>query len=581
MLLPILALFTTFLPCVSAGRSATSLAKRAASEDLVLYWGQASAGSQESLASYCQNSPGDIYIISFISSFGGSNELTMNIAGYNDYFSGTGLLDASALGEEIKTCQSLGKKVMISLGGAAGTYGFTSDSNAEDVAEQLWNYLGGGTSSTRPFGDAVIDGFDLDSENNLDTEEYAAFVTKMRELYATDTSKTYYMSAAPQCPYPDASIGYALANAYFDFVNIQFYNNYCSLASTNFNLDTWQTYATTVSPNPNIRLMVGLGGSTTACGSGYVDPSVISAKMSEFTSYANFGGFMVWDASQANTNIIDGESFAKHLESLLTSGSTTTTTTVATTSAIATTSTSTAAAAVVAVTTSTTTPYVVVAETTSTTPYTPVVVIETTSTSTTPYAVVVETTSTTPYTPAVVLETSSNTPYVVVLETTTTTADPYAPVVAATTSTPYVAVVEATSTTPNVVVVETTSTTPLAVVPEPTSTAVTTSVEAENVVTATYVAPVYTTILGNNKVVGDQTLTTNDSVITVYSTFTTTSSVVTTITSAPVLPTTSVAAEDTTTSSSLITTSAKAPNVVYETQWVTNHHWVTVDPCAA
>jgi hypothetical protein len=38
----------------------------------------------------------------------------------------------------------------------------------------------------------------------------------------TGASKQYYVSAAPQCPYPDASLGSALNTAYFDMVYVQF-----------------------------------------------------------------------------------------------------------------------------------------------------------------------------------------------------------------------------------------------------------------------------------------------------------------------------------------------------------------------
>lgn len=52
----------------------------------------------------------------------------------------------------------------MSLGGAAGSYGFANNADAEAFADTLWNIYGAGKSSTRPFGDAVIDGFDLDIE---------------------------------------------------------------------------------------------------------------------------------------------------------------------------------------------------------------------------------------------------------------------------------------------------------------------------------------------------------------------------------------------------------------------------------
>jgi len=128
---------------------------------------------------------------------------------------------------DIKTCQAAGKKILLSLGGAAGSYGFTSDSQAEAFADTLWNLFGGGTSSTRPFDDAVIDGFDLDIEGGS-TTGYTAFINQMRVHYSSDSSKTYYISGAPQCPLPDAYLNSALTTAHFDFIFVQFYNNYCT-----------------------------------------------------------------------------------------------------------------------------------------------------------------------------------------------------------------------------------------------------------------------------------------------------------------------------------------------------------------
>lgn len=62
------------------------------------------------------------------------------------------------MASDIKTCQSKGKIVTMSLGGATGQVGFDSDSQAESLADQVWEMFLGGQSSTRPFGDAVLDG---------------------------------------------------------------------------------------------------------------------------------------------------------------------------------------------------------------------------------------------------------------------------------------------------------------------------------------------------------------------------------------------------------------------------------------
>lgn len=39
---------------------------------------------------------------------------------------------------------------------------------------------------------------------------------------ASDTSKQYFISGAPQCPYPDQWLGDSLNNAWYDFVWVQF-----------------------------------------------------------------------------------------------------------------------------------------------------------------------------------------------------------------------------------------------------------------------------------------------------------------------------------------------------------------------
>ncbi|GMF03032.1 unnamed protein product [Ambrosiozyma monospora] len=191
------------------------------------------------------------------SSSTGSMEL--NFAGACTTKGSNGLLKCDEIAEDIKTCQGLGKKILLSLGGAVGSYGFASDSDAEGFAGTLWNYFGGGSdvsSSDRPFGDSIIDGFDFDIERGSSTG-YAALTTKLREYYDKDSSKQYYISAAPQCVYPDKYIGDMLSNAYVDYAFIQFYNNPCAVDAT-FNWDTWADYAANTSPNKNIKLFLVL-----------------------------------------------------------------------------------------------------------------------------------------------------------------------------------------------------------------------------------------------------------------------------------------------------------------------------------
>ncbi|KAI9281908.1 chitinase 1 [Sporodiniella umbellata] len=273
--------------------------------NVMYYWGQNSAGgasTQGSLASYCQSGQVDVVLLSFLNIFnvGGLPQVNFASACEKSYFPNTQLLSCPAIGSDIKTCQRLGVKVLLSLGGAAGSYGFTSDSQGQQFAQTLWDLFGGGNSSTRPFGDAVIDGVDLDIEGGSSTG-YAAFVNTFRSKFSA-AKKDVLIGAAPQCPFPDSILGQVLNQASLDYVNVQFYNNYCSALGSSFNFDTWDQWARTQSPNKNIKVYLTLPGSSTAAGSGYVPISTIQSLLPSVTRYASYGGVSIWDASQAWNN---------------------------------------------------------------------------------------------------------------------------------------------------------------------------------------------------------------------------------------------------------------------------------------
>jgi chitinase len=277
--------------------------------NVVLYWGQNSARNQQSLGSYCESTDADMYVISFLTDF---PKTSLNIVGCDETFPGSTLLHCSALAADIKKCQSLGKKVLLSLGGAIGNYGFTSDSEAESYADTLWNLFGNGKADTRPFDDAVVDGFDLDIENGNNVG-YAALTKQLRKNF---NGGDYYISGAPQCVYPDASLGDALEKGYFDFVFVQFYNNPCGIDKSGFNWDTWKNYAAG-SANPNVKIYLGIPASTTSASSGYSTPDAVQSIVSKIQGDSCFGGIMMWDASQAFSNMVNGNSYCSAMKNVL------------------------------------------------------------------------------------------------------------------------------------------------------------------------------------------------------------------------------------------------------------------------
>ena len=68
------------------------------------------------------------------------------------------------------------------------------------------------------------------------------FANQLRSLMNADTAasgKKWFLTAAPQCPYPDSADNAMLDGAvFFDAVWVQFYNNYCGLQSFDASVST-------------------------------------------------------------------------------------------------------------------------------------------------------------------------------------------------------------------------------------------------------------------------------------------------------------------------------------------------------
>ncbi|KAK0223055.1 glycoside hydrolase family 18 protein [Armillaria fumosa] len=321
-------------------------------DNIAVYYGQNSYGAtssvqslwQQNLAFYCQDDTIDTFPLAFLTVFFGTDNLPeINLANTcnsvdNSVFSGTSLANCQFMASDIKTCQAAGKIITLSLGGATGAATFSSDSQAEEFAQTIWDLFLGGSSSTRPFGDAVLDGIDLDIEGGGSTG-FVAFVNKIRSL-ASGASKKYYVTAAPQCVFPDAYLGSVLNSAEFDAIYVQFYNNWCGLQNYDnanaWNFATWDNWAKNTSPNPNVKVYIGAPASSTAAGSGYVDAATLANIATQTRSqYSSFGGVMFWDASQAYAN----DRIDAAIKSALTGGTVTTTSTTTKTSTTKTTTT--------------------------------------------------------------------------------------------------------------------------------------------------------------------------------------------------------------------------------------------------
>ncbi|KAJ1655936.1 Chitinase 2 [Dispira simplex] len=294
--------------------------------NLATYWGQNSygvthpnhSGPEQSLEELCRNNaPSDAFVLAFLHIFNAGTDKPpqMDFAGQcNTTFEGTQLLKCPGIARGIKTCQSKGKAILLSLGGAVGQYSFNNDKEGRAFAHTLWNmfFAGKDSKALRPFGDVVLDGIDLDIEGGSSVG-YVAFVSTLRELFAQDKRKRYYISAAPQCPFPDHYMQPILNEAWIDMLFIQFYNNYCGLNDpSKFNFGQWDKWAKEKAVNKDMKIFIGAPGGPKGANSGFVEFSALRSIIeSTRAKYPLFGGVMFWDTSQAMNTKEGGSSYAQ------------------------------------------------------------------------------------------------------------------------------------------------------------------------------------------------------------------------------------------------------------------------------
>ncbi|KAF1841583.1 glycoside hydrolase family 18 protein [Cucurbitaria berberidis CBS 394.84] len=320
----------------------------ASTQNVAMYWGQGNA--QIPLSDVCSDPSVDIVNIAFVNGFPqkvGDYPKT-NFAnacwGYypdpNDKTKDSGLLkNCAGVGDAIKTCQNAGKKVLLSIGGGYPTdYYLPSQEVAEYFAEFLLNVFGpapAGWTGPRPFGDAAVDGFDLDLEANaaqLPSSEYLYknydhFVTRVKSLRPSSL-----ISGAPQCIVPDARLADAISKVPFDFIFTQFYNtDACSAArgykeinkaTTGFTFDAWVKWLLANSNNKNVKLYLGLAAGPDGLPvhkEDYLKPEQANALIAKYQKKwpAIFGGVMLWEATVSARNTAYSQSYGYWVKATL------------------------------------------------------------------------------------------------------------------------------------------------------------------------------------------------------------------------------------------------------------------------
>ncbi|CAI9103344.1 OLC1v1001807C1 [Oldenlandia corymbosa var. corymbosa] len=251
-----------------------------------IYWGQ--NGNEASLSETCDTGLYEYVNLAFLCTFGNGQTPQINLAGHCD----PSVNGCVGLSSDIKSCQAKGVKVILSIGGGAGSYYLASAEDAKQVATYLWNNYLGGQSSSRPLGDAVLDGIDFDIEGG--TNQYWDVLAKSLSAYSK-LGKKVYLTAAPQCPYPDAWVGGALQTGLFDYVWVQFYNNPpCQYSGDSSNLDSaWNDHWNSI---PAGNIFLGLPAAPDAAPSGGFIPAdeLVSQVLPAISDFPKYGGVMLW-----------------------------------------------------------------------------------------------------------------------------------------------------------------------------------------------------------------------------------------------------------------------------------------------
>ncbi|TVY84357.1 Endochitinase [Lachnellula suecica] len=307
----------------------------------VVYWGQNGGGTIENndLSAYCTSTSGiDVIVLAFLYSYGSNGIIPSGTIGQSCYISTSGQgQNCDNVASSIATCQAAGIKMILSLGGASGSYSLTSNAEAQQIGQYLWESYGnsGNTTVQRPFGNNFVNGFDFDIETNQGSQYYPAMISTLRAAFATDSAHTYYITGAPQCPIPEPNMGVIISGAQFDYLFVQWYNNNnysadpCSLGFNNnapLNYNQWvSTIAST--PSANAKIFFGVPAAPLAANGApsgelyYITPDQLSTLVNEYKTDAHFGGIMMWSAGFSDTNVINGCTYAQQAHAILLTGS--------------------------------------------------------------------------------------------------------------------------------------------------------------------------------------------------------------------------------------------------------------------
>ncbi|KAI9110298.1 hypothetical protein K1719_018740 [Acacia pycnantha] len=251
-------------------------------DDIAVYLRQYSV--EGSLKETCATGKYSIVVINPLWIFENGKTHQHNLTGHCDPFSSSG---CTTVGSEIKYCQQQGIKVMLSLKGSSVKYTLTSFDEAQKAFDYLWNKFLGGSSPSRPFGDAILDGIDFDTSTST---TYLADLARNLKSHSTDTQKLYLSTALP------CSVADDLYDGVFDYFWAQFFNDpYCVYSEANriHFFRTWKHWESSFEWSKS-KIFLGLPASPEKA-FGYVPADLLISEVLPIVNKTpNYGGVMLW-----------------------------------------------------------------------------------------------------------------------------------------------------------------------------------------------------------------------------------------------------------------------------------------------
>ncbi|RDX57839.1 hypothetical protein CR513_62891, partial [Mucuna pruriens] len=274
-----------------------------------VYWGQKSEATEGTLESVCASENYNIVILESLLVYDDGTTPVLNLAGH----CGSDTYPCSKLQPQIEYCQKNKIKVFLSIGQdeivkARNRHSKSDPTSAEQLASYLLeNYLSG---QPGPLGNVSLDGIDIADVADGENLKWAEVV---KAINASTSARKIYLSASPQCVYPDYYLGNAISTGLFDYIWVEFfYQNPCIYANNDASnlLKEWSKWTKHV---PKSSIFLGLVASHDIAG--YISPEALISKVLPTVKKASKSNYTAQIKGNITKNcrcVCDGDAFASN-----------------------------------------------------------------------------------------------------------------------------------------------------------------------------------------------------------------------------------------------------------------------------